>query len=82
MGREYGDRRFRNLQWTASRFRDIIGEEQRKDVAAVDIHTGEVLDGYLPPKVLAMVREWIDIHEKDLLDMWKTQEFKALPPLN
>jgi len=27
-----------------------------EDVAAVDIQTGEVLDGHLPPKALDMVR--------------------------
>ena len=51
------------------------------DMAAVDIKTGEVLEGYLPPKALAMVREWIEINKKDLIHMWKTQEFKALSPL-
>ncbi len=51
------------------------------DMAAVDIKTGEVLEGYLPPKALAMVREWIEINKKDLIHMWKTQDFKALSPL-
>lgn len=51
------------------------------DMAAVDIKTGEVLEGYLPPKALAMVREWIEINKKDLIHMWETQEFKALSPL-
>ena len=52
-----------------------------EDMAAVDIKTGEVLEGHLPPKALAMVREWVTIHQNDLLDMWKTQEFKCLSPL-
>lgn len=52
-----------------------------EDMAAVDIKTGEVLEGSLPPKALSMVREWSSIHKKDLLYMWETQEFKALPPL-
>ena len=51
------------------------------DMAAIDIKTGEVLEGYLPPKALAMVREWIEINKKDLIHMWETQEFKALSPL-
>ena len=55
----------------------IYGE----DVAAIDIRTGEVLEGHLPPKALAMVREWSNIHEEDLLSMWETQEFKSLDPL-
>ena len=52
-----------------------------EDMAAVDVQTGEVLEGNLPPKALAMVREWAAIHKDELLLMWKTQEFKSLSPL-
>ncbi|MBQ3334379.1 MAG: DUF4160 domain-containing protein [Eubacteriaceae bacterium] len=52
-----------------------------EDMAAIDIQTGDVLEGHLPPKALAMVREWVDIHQTDLLRMWETQEFKTLSPL-
>lgn len=55
----------------------IYGEE----MAAIDIQTGEVLEGYLPPKALAMVREWSSINRDDLLQMWDTQEFRKLSPL-
>ena len=51
------------------------------DVAEVDIKSGEIIEGSLPPKALAMVKEWIEINKKDLLQMWKTQEFKKLSPL-
>lgn len=52
-----------------------------EDMAAIDIQTGEVMDGHLPPKALAMVREWTGIHKNDLLHIWETQEFKSLSPL-
>ena len=52
-----------------------------EDMAAIDIQTGEVLEGHLPPKALTMVREWAAIHKTDLLQMWETQEFKSLSPL-
>ena len=52
-----------------------------EDVAAIDFTTGNVLDGYLPPKALAMVREWAQIHKAALLEIWNTQEFKKIPPL-
>lgn len=52
-----------------------------EDVAAIDFSTGEVLDGHLPPKALAMVREWAQIHKATLLEIWNTQEFKKIPPL-
>lgn len=51
------------------------------DMAEIVIRTGEVLEGHLPPKALAMVREWVDINQSDLLRMWETQEFKQLSPL-
>ncbi len=51
------------------------------DMAEIIIQTGEVLEGHLPPKALAMVREWISLYKNDLLEMWDTQEFKALSPL-
>ncbi|MBQ7624209.1 MAG: DUF4160 domain-containing protein [Clostridia bacterium] len=51
------------------------------NVAAVDFMTGNVLEGYLPDKALAMVREWIAINREDLKTIWETQEFKKLPPL-
>lgn len=52
-----------------------------EDMAAIDIQNGEILEGHLPPKALSMVREWMSIHQKDLLHIWETQEFKSLPPL-
>lgn len=52
-----------------------------EDMAAVDIQTGEVLEGHLPPKALGMVREWAALHKEDLLRMWETQEFISLSPL-
>ena len=55
----------------------IYGE----DMAAVDIQTGEVIEGQLPPKALSMVKEWISIHKAELLKMWETQEFSSLSPL-
>ena len=51
------------------------------DMAAIDIQTGKIIEGYLPPKALAMVREWIGIHETELLEMWETQDFISLSPL-
>ncbi len=52
-----------------------------EDMAAIEIQTGEVLEGHLPPKALSMVREWIKMHKNELLHIWETQEFRALSPL-
>lgn len=51
------------------------------DVAAIAIQNGEVLDGHLPNKALEMVLEWNTMHKDDLLEIWDTQEFKCLIPL-
>lgn len=51
------------------------------DVAAIDYMSGEVLEGYLPPKALNMVREWIELNRDEIQKIWETQEFKKLPPL-
>jgi len=55
----------------------IYGE----DMAAIDIQTGEILDGELPSKAKLLVLEWMGLHEDDLMTIWKTQKFKKLPPL-
>ena len=55
----------------------IYGE----NMAAININSGEVLEGELPPKALAMVCEGVNIHSDELLKMWETQEFKSLSPL-
>ena len=36
------------------------------NVAAIDFMTGNVLEGDLPPKAMAMVKEWIAINREEL----------------
>jgi len=52
-----------------------------EDVAAIDFMTDEVLEGYLPGKAMSMVQEWIALNRDALSEIWKTQEFRKLPPL-
>ena len=52
-----------------------------EDVAAIDFMTGEVIEGFLPNKAMAMVKEWIAMHKDRLMEMWNTQDIKPLPPL-
>lgn len=56
----------------------IYGE----DTAAFDIRTGEMLDGELPKRAAGMVREWISANSGALVEMWETQQFKKLDPLD
>lgn len=55
----------------------IYGDE----VAAFNVETGNVIEGKLPQKADSMVREWIGIHQEELMHIWNTQEFKAIAPL-
>ena len=50
-------------------------------IGAIDIRTGEMLEGDLPKRALKMVQEWTAQHENDLLNIWNTQQFAELPPL-
>ena len=52
-----------------------------EDVVAIDFMTGKIIEGYLPPKALNMVIEWIELNKYSLQEIWDTQEFKKLPPL-
>ena len=49
--------------------------------AAICIKDGTVLEGELPKKALEMVLEWNNIHKDELLNIWETQEFITLSPL-
>lgn len=50
-------------------------------VGAIDIQTGEMLEGDLPKRALQMVQEWTSKHKEELMRIWETQEFINLPPL-
>ena len=40
-----------------------------------------LLEGDLPQKASALCMEWLQIHKEELLEMWDTQVFRKLPPL-
>jgi hypothetical protein len=50
-------------------------------MSAININTGEVIEGDLPNKALKLVREWLDLHRDELMKIWNTQEFIKLSPL-
>ncbi len=49
--------------------------------ALFDIQTLKMIEGDLPIRADAMVKEWLALYKNDLLEMWGTQEFRMLPPL-
>lgn len=49
--------------------------------AEIDIRTGKQIRGNLPNTALALIEKWISIHRTELTEMWETQNFRQLPPL-
>ena len=47
----------------------------------IDVRTGKMLEGDLPQKARSMIEEWTLAHRDELLQMWETQSFRQLPPL-
>ncbi|MGI6687836.1 MAG: DUF4160 domain-containing protein [Christensenellales bacterium] len=50
-------------------------------MGAFEIQTLKMIEGDLPAKAQALVREWANNHKDDLQKIWDTQEFIKLPPL-
>jgi hypothetical protein len=46
-----------------------------------EIDSLEMIEGDLPNRAQRLVKEWAELYKNDLLEMWKTQEFKKLPGL-
>ena len=50
-------------------------------MGAIDIKTGELLEGDLPARALKLVKEWLNVYRDELLKIWNTQHFRKIPPL-
>ena len=46
------------------------------------IASGEIMDGEFPLKAKLLVKEFILKYQKELEEMWETEEYRKLPPLN
>ena len=44
-------------------------------VAAIQLDNFGVMSGYLPPKAMSLVLEWMEIHRQELINMWNQQQF-------
>ncbi len=40
-----------------------------------------IIDGALPKKCRQLVREWAEIHQAELIEMWNSQNFHSIEPL-
>ena len=68
---------------TPSHFHAEYGEF----TAQISIQDFAIMNGYLPPKALALVVEWASYHKNELLENWQllseegTGTFKKIEPL-
>ncbi|MGB5986803.1 MAG: DUF4160 domain-containing protein [Desulfobacterales bacterium] len=58
-------------------FHALYGEHN----GVFEIEKLEMIEGDLPKRAQKMIKEWADRYRDDLLEMWKTQNFKNLPGL-
>lgn len=49
--------------------------------AVLCIRTLNVLAGELPARVRGLVEEWAEVHRDSLMQMWRSKDFRKLPPL-
>lgn len=51
-------------------------------VAVFNIDTGEIIEGFLPAKASKMVKNWCYIHKDELLEIWNSQQYAEIKPLD
>lgn len=59
-------------------FHAVYGEYN----ALISIESLEIMEGDLPKRAQKLVIDWASLYQQDLLEMWESQEFRKLPPLN
>ncbi|TXJ43028.1 DUF4160 domain-containing protein [Brachyspira pilosicoli] len=68
---------FQQKEHNPPHFHAIYGEY----VGVIDINELKMIEGDLPNKAYSLVLEWAKNNKDELLNMWKTQNFKQLEPL-
>ncbi len=68
---------FQQREHNPPHFHVVYGEY----LGAFNIETLEMIEGDLPFKAQALVREWATEHKEALLEIWTSQKFIQLPPL-
>ncbi len=41
----------------------------------------EMIEGDLPDRAERLVKEWAQLYQRELLEIWRTQQFRQLPGL-
>lgn len=50
-------------------------------IGVFEIETLKMTEGDLPQKAIGLVKEWALQHQSELMNIWNTQNFEHLPPL-
>ena len=50
-------------------------------IGEFDINTLKMIQGDLPPRAVSIVKEWAQLNQAELLEMWNTQNIHKLQPL-
>jgi hypothetical protein len=58
-------------------FHAVYGEY----IGVFNIDSLELIEGDLPKRAEKLVKEWAEMHKKELRRMWDEQKFYKLPPL-
>ena len=69
---------FQQVEHNPPHIHAIYGEY----MGVINIKTGDLLEGDLPSRALKLVQEWLKIHKEEVLNIWTTQNFKKIAPLN
>lgn len=69
---------FRGSEHNPPHLHAIYGEY----LGIFDIKNGELLAGDLPKNARRLVQEWIKLHSDELLNIWETQDFRHIEPLD
>lgn len=49
--------------------------------AIIEIDNLNILEGSLPKRARILVREWAELHQNELIEMWNSQNFHKIEPL-
>ena len=49
--------------------------------AVMELEGINIINGSLPKKARVLVREWAELHQQELIEMWDSQNFHKIEPL-
>lgn len=59
-----------------------IHVEYGENVGVFDIQTFDMMEGDLPKRAIDLVKEWGLLHKDELMQIWDTQNFVKIAPLD